>query len=166
MAEFFDKIREGIDKVSIKAKETIEVTKIKGQISKIQEQKKKAFEELGSLVYEMLVNDNLEVDKLREKTGIIKELDKQIKEKEQELIEVQSKAQQEIEGLKSTRKCECGAIIPEDSKFCVKCGKKIEMQEVVQSEQKTETIQRCECGAIIPQGAKFCVKCGKSLVSK
>lgn len=68
MVDFFDKIKESIDKVSIKAKETIEINKIKGQISKIQEQKRKAFEELGSIVYEMLGADNLELEKLKEKS--------------------------------------------------------------------------------------------------
>lgn len=167
MAEFFDKIKEGIDKVSIKAKETIEVTKIKGQISKIQEQKRKAFEELGGIVYEMLNSETLDTEKLKEKADAIKDFDRQIKEKEKEIIEIQIKAQQEIEGLKSLNKCECGAIIPEGSKFCVKCGKKVEIkeEETVKSEQKTETTPHCECGAVIPSGAKFCVKCGKSLIS-
>lgn len=166
MVDFFEKIKESIDKVSIKAKETIEINKIKGQISKIQEQKRKAFEELGSIVYEMLGADNLELEKLKEKAEAIKELDRQIKEKEQELLEVQTKAQQEIEGLKSIYKCECGAIIPEGSKFCVNCGKKVEVKEVetVKPEQTTETLH-CKCGAFIHPGAKFCVKCGKRIIS-
>lgn len=167
MTEFFDKLKEGIDKVSIKVKETIEINKIKGQISKIQEQKKRAFEELGSIVYEMLNSDNLDTEKLKEKTEAIKEFERQIKEKEQEIMEFQTKAQKEIEGLKSIHKCECGAVIPEGSKFCVKCGKKIEIieEQTVKSEQKTETAPHCECGAVIPLGAKFCIKCGRSLIS-
>lgn len=168
MAEFFDKLKEGIDKVSIKAKETIEINKIKGQISKIQEQKRKAFEELGSIVYEMLNSETLDIEKLKEKAEAIKDFDRQIKEKEKEIIEVQTKAQQEIEGLKSLNKCECGAIIPEGSKFCVKCGKKVEIkeEETAKPEQKSETALRCECGAVIPPGAKFCVKCGRQLMSQ
>lgn len=166
MIDFFDKIKKSIDKVSIKAKETIEINKIKGQISKIQEQKRKAFEELGSIVYEMLGADNLELEKLKEKAEAIKELDRQIKEKEQELLEVQTESQQEIEGLKSIYKCECGAIISEGSKFCVNCGKKVEVKEVeTDKPEKTTESLHCKCGTVIQPGAKFCIKCGRSLVS-
>lgn len=168
MVELFDKLKEGIDKVSIKAKETLEITKIKGQISKIQEQKRKAFEELGSIVYEMINSETFDMDKLKEKAEAIKEFERQIKEKEQEILEVQAKAQQEIEGLKAESKttnvCECGAIIPEGSKFCVKCGKKVEIKEEAQTEKAPSTSQHCECGAVIPPGAKFCVKCGRRLM--
>lgn len=166
MADFFDRLKEGIDKVSIKAKETIEVTKIKGQISKIQELKRRAFEDLGAMTYEMIISENMEIEKLKERAEEIKELDRQIKEKEKELIEIQTKTQQELEGLKLQSKCECGAIIHEGFKFCVKCGKKIEIKEekIIDSEQKEKTLPHCECGDVISPGAKFCKKCGRSLI--
>lgn len=49
----------------------------------------------------------------------------------------------------------CGEIIPEISKFCLKCGQKIES---IQNDLK-----KCsKCGATVPNG-KFCRECGAKL---
>ena len=49
----------------------------------------------------------------------------------------------------------CGEAIPEDSKFCLKCGAKIE--------EKHNDFIRCQkCGVNVPNG-KFCLECGAKL---
>lgn len=53
----------------------------------------------------------------------------------------------------------CKAEIPENSKFCTKCGTKIEV--AVAPEPVTEEAPKCiKCGAELKMGAKFCTKCG------
>jgi len=135
MADFFDKLKQELDKgittISVKAKETIETTKIKGQISKLKEDKRKSLEEMGNIVYSMILEENFDIEKIIAQFNVIKDLDNQIQKLEEELKELQEKAQKEIESLKtteiakSTNKCECGAEIPPGAKFCVKCGKKL-----------------------------------------
>ncbi len=49
----------------------------------------------------------------------------------------------------------CGESIPENSKFCLKCGTKIELPE-------NNSIECPKCGATIPNG-KFCLECGAKL---
>jgi len=46
---------------------------------------------------------------------------------------------------------------PENSIFCVKCGKKLE---------KKENIKCNTCGTVNPKTAKFCIKCGNDLTIK
>jgi hypothetical protein len=54
-------------------------------------------------------------------------------------------------------RCEnCGNESPEESKFCVKCGKEFKASEPAQCPH---------CGAGIAQGALFCASCGKSIAA-
>ncbi len=53
-------------------------------------------------------------------------------------------------------KCaQCGAQIPEGSKFCPECGAKVVAKGKILCPQ---------CGAEIPEGAKFCLECGAKLI--
>ena len=81
----------------------------------------------------------------------------------------------------SARKCpNCGNILPENAKFCMECGTKIE--DINDNEmicpscgKKTPKgkfcmecghplIRKCpSCGAEIPPGGKFCLECGTKL---
>jgi hypothetical protein len=55
MADFLEKLKQGLDRsittVGVKSKELIETQKVKGQISSIEQKKRKAFEELGEIIY-------------------------------------------------------------------------------------------------------------------
>jgi hypothetical protein len=55
MADFFEKLKQGLDKgittVGVKSKALIKTQKVKGQISSIEYKKRKAFEELGQIIY-------------------------------------------------------------------------------------------------------------------
>ena len=62
----------------------------------------------------------------------------------------------------------CGSNIPDDSKFCVRCGNKIEKVEAAEpanppkgEEVKSPAEILCPgCGTVLNPGAKFCAKCG------
>jgi hypothetical protein len=55
MADFLEKLKQGLDRsittVGVKSKELIETQKVKGQISSIEQKKRKAFEKLGEMIY-------------------------------------------------------------------------------------------------------------------
>lgn len=62
--------------------------------------------------------------------------------------------------LKQIKCSECGFLMPEESKFCGKCGVQIQKGE---SEIEKE-IQRCpKCNSEVPDTAKFCRHCGTKL---
>ena len=55
-------------------------------------------------------------------------------------------------------KCpKCGSDLPENAKFCLECGEKIETAK--------EGIQCPNCGEITPPG-KFCLHCGSPIAKK
>lgn len=130
MADFFDKFKQGVGKgvttVSVKSKEMIEISKVKSHIANIQQQKKEALEELGSIAHTMLLKGALDEDRLRAKSAAIAALDEEIRQKEDERIEIHGRAQEALGKPKSVAICSCGAGIYEGTKFCGKCGKRVE----------------------------------------
>jgi membrane protease subunit (stomatin/prohibitin family) len=83
-------------------------------------------------------------------------------------------------GEKMAEKCpKCGAELPRDAKFCLKCGEKIDTipdtvicPECGKSVPKGKFCPECghkftstcpKCGAALPDGAKFCMECGERL---
>lgn len=75
MVDFFDKVREGIGKgittVSVKSKEMVETTKLKGQVGTLQEQKRSALEEMGNIVYTMFLKGAFDEERIRGKCEAI-----------------------------------------------------------------------------------------------
>ena len=164
MADFFDKVKQGIGKgittVSVKSKEAIENTKLKGQIGTLQEQKKSALEELGNIVYTMFLKGSFDEERFKGKCEAIAGIDRQIKEKEEELRQIHCKAEEALGRPKAIGICDCGAEIYEGVKFCGKCGKKV--QEIVKKSNEELTPEKVcsQCGGKLLQEAKFCMKCG------
>ena len=59
---------------------------------------------------------------------------------------------------KVTSKCaKCGATLPQNAKFCLECGEKVEATPVI------DDIICPKCGAKVPKG-KFCLECGTPLL--
>lgn len=126
MADFFDKVREGLDKgvtvVSVRSKEALEAARIKSKIGDLADQKAQSLAELGSMVYASYQQglDNLD-EKAKERCVAIAAMDEEIKNKEAELRQVHLEAKKEL-GIPL---CACGADLAEDDVFCRKCGQKV-----------------------------------------
>ena len=153
--------------------EVFETQKINDQIETLQKQKKGALEELGNIVYENSSQGLFDEENIKKKCEAIREIDNQVKEREDKLLQIFEKVKGSILRLKTIAPCECGAELYEGVRFCYQCGKKVEMIEKV--EKETKSIEEkampnnvCpQCGAQISPGAKFCSGCGldtKSLV--
>ena len=127
MAKFISNLKKEFDRsiavVGAKSKEIIETTKIKNQIEELKELKRKTLQETGEIVYQMSLDPNYNGEAtMKEKCQSLADLDQQIKTKEIEL----KKLYQDTQEAAGKVVCEsCGAVMPEDVKFCSNCGAKI-----------------------------------------
>ena len=101
----------GITTVSVKSREIVETTRIRGQITTFQEQRENAIKELGNIVYKMFVKGGLEEERIKGKGEAVAEIDKQIKVKQEELTQIHLRAQEELGVPKAGEICACGSAI-------------------------------------------------------
>ncbi|MCX7833174.1 MAG: zinc ribbon domain-containing protein [Ignavibacteria bacterium] len=131
MSDFFDKLKKGLDegltKVKVKSKHLVDSTKIKGEISNLNQRKSALLLTLGTEFYDMYKSGTFVIDKFKDKFNELENIEKQIELKEKELEEL-DKAAEEIIGKQSPKlkKCSCGAELPIDAKFCTSCGSKLD----------------------------------------
>lgn len=143
MPEFLDKVKQGISKgvttAGIKSKEFIDVTKLKNQISTLENKRQDLIEDLGDNVYAMFLEENIDANVIREKGPRIKNIDDQIYALQREIVAVQKKARELLSEKASPERMpvadESGKAA-EAGRFCKQCGEELEA------------------------GAKFCANCG------
>jgi predicted nuclease with TOPRIM domain len=82
---------------SVKGKEAVDVQKIKGQIKKLEEEKRAALEALGTRVMEMSNEDSFDQEDIKTRCAAITDLASQIKGLEEEVEQVHSKAQESLQ---------------------------------------------------------------------
>ncbi len=153
--------------------EVFETQKINDQIETLQQQKKGALEELGSVVYESSSQGIFDEENIKKKCETIREIDNQVREREDQLLHIFEKVKESVLKLKTLAPCDCGAELYEGVKFCYQCGKKVEKVEKIEKktkrkEEKPMPNSVCpQCGAQLSSEAKFCSGCGldaKSLI--
>lgn len=171
MAEFLDKLKKGIDKglttVTVKSKEMLETTQLRGQLRELQDQKRETLEELGNVVYTLFTQGTLDQEqgRVHEKCTALVTVDQKIREKEEEIRQVQLRAQQAL-GKSATppvTQCKCSADLYEGTKFCASCGKPVE-DVIRQPKMQDVSVSMCpQCRGELPIGAKFCGACGAKI---
>ncbi|MBC7960626.1 MAG: hypothetical protein H7X94_12220 [Vallitaleaceae bacterium] len=190
MAGFFNKVSKGLNKgastISIKSSTMMETNKIKGEISSLKKEKTEVFTAVGDKLYNMKREENVNFEELEVVVARAFEIDGIILEKEAAIAEVLRKQEEALRALgeetstpapapEENRICSCGAEVGPNTKFCSKCGKKME-DEIVIEEPVEELMEEdfeevvvevvepkviiCECGAQLPADTVFCSECG------
>lgn len=168
MASIIKKLKSEFDKglvsVSVNSSTLLEITKLNGIIASLKEKREILISELGNLAYEEMLGNYEIIKDSKEKTfNEIVEIDIKINEKlenikklndeKNEVISIISKDNQESQKNQNSGDeniCECGQKIKENAKFCIGCGKPVQIKET----------PLCACGAKIKENAKFCSSCG------
>jgi NADH pyrophosphatase NudC (nudix superfamily) len=174
---FFDKLKRGVSDTTALAKVTVEVNRLKLQISS----KKKEIIELqtniGILVYEQFTDS---VDRQEEISLICA----RIQEKHFDMDMIREK----IDALSDEKKCVCGITLARSTRFCPECGHKfpeerihitesepvltLEASHEVEAADVTsmfgsddeDSIGQCpECAEVLEVDAKFCGNCGTTV---
>src|ERR1700730_12057287 len=142
MADFFDKLKQGLNKgvttASVRSKEMLDANRLKSKIAEYERQKKDALTELGTTVCTMLDSGHLDDEALKVAHLAIASFDAQIAEKQQELARVHTEAEQALAVLPKAAPvsdpvpstCVCGATLPVGTKFCGSCGRRTDAAQV------------------------------------
>lgn len=158
MADFFEKVKVGIDKgiktVSSKSKEFLETTKLKGEIRDIEVNIQNRFNILGKKVFEMLNRGALNEEEIKAECGEIGALFKRITEFENAIKQAELEALKMRHGADVIMCPKCGMPNQSGDKFCSSCGSVL-VTEIVSEGKACPT-----CAAPIKEGTKFCPKCG------
>lgn len=127
---FLGKITQGVSKgvntAGVKAKEALDLNRAKGQISALQQRRRTALEELGSLVYTTLLKGTFDQEYVHAKALEISALEMQVQEKERDMELIRLQAAEALGKAAPGRTCACGTPVTIGVKFCQQCGARFE----------------------------------------
>lgn len=123
---FLDKITKGISKgvstASVRAKEALDLNRVKSEITSLHEQRRVAIEALGTLVYKTMVSKSFDKDVVRAKAIEIATMDGQIRDREKQMDRIRQQSAVALGKGPSGTVCACGELVPAGSTYCPTCG--------------------------------------------
>ncbi|GGI45133.1 hypothetical protein GCM10008018_10570 [Paenibacillus marchantiophytorum] len=112
---FFDKVKQGASDAAKKAQQTVEITKLKTQISAKEKEIERTYHLIGESVYAAYVaGDATQSEERRADLCVGIDVIKQ----EISLLE------HKISEVRNEKECVCGKVVAADTKFCSTCGHK------------------------------------------
>lgn len=149
-----DSLERGVEAVSAKSNEIVEVTRLKGANAMLQDEMNGLKVQLGNACLLRWKAGELEDDAFASLCMEIAEKEREIEENVHKIEAIKMAAERMNQQNESGILCGCGKVNRPGAKFCVNCGCALSGKE---PEMKT-----CECGAAVKAEAKFCPKCGAS----
>lgn len=154
--DFFNDIGKKVSNVARqmteKTRESMESTRLYGDIRSSQNDLEQLFGEYGKACYAMRTANGDE-EKVRNLEGGIQAMIKRIEDLNAQRDE-----------LRAVRRCPaCGSVQSREARFCANCGKRMpEEPPKTEEEDKTDAAEFCtECGAMREPGKRFCAVCGR-----
>ncbi|PZD95504.1 zinc ribbon domain-containing protein [Paenibacillus sambharensis] len=154
----FERMKQGASEAARKVEQTVEITRLKSQISSREKEMDKLYARIGQSVYRSYIAGDVStseeevMDYCAELTGL-----------EQEIAEIQTK----IKDIKLEKTCTgCETVVPVSVRYCPECGKKFpeEQQEKAPDTSAAEIRVICSrCGAENDMAARYCIGCGDEL---
>lgn len=138
--------------VSEKTKESVESTRLYGDIRSSQNDLEQLYAEYGKACYDIRMGSGNE------------ELAKNLEGSIQAMIKRIEDLNAQRDELRAVRRCPgCGSVQSKEARFCANCGKRMpEDAPKPEAEEKTEEAEFCtECGAMREPEKRFCTVCGK-----
>ena len=147
-----DSLEKGVEAVSVKSNEIVEVTRIKGTNAMLQEEMNDLKIRLGNACLLRWKAGELEDETFSSLCMEIAEKEREIEDNIQKIEAIKMTAERMNRQNEAGILCGCGKMNQPGAKFCVNCGNDLSGGE---SEMKN-----CTCGAVVRGDAKFCPKCG------
>ncbi|CAM3597779.1 double zinc ribbon domain-containing protein [Marinicrinis lubricantis] len=166
---FFDRLKQGAAEAGKKAQLTVEVNRLKLQISSKEKEIQRQYTQMGELVYRHAQQHGVETipaDCVR----IVDEINRMRSEINQ--------IEQKIRSLKSEVHCPaCGKVNPTGTNFCTSCGthlvqpaaapievEVLDRRENLEDTENDSATPKCaSCGREVMEGKPFCHHCGAAV---
>lgn len=147
-----DSLEKGVEAVSVKSNEIVEVTRLKGANAMLQDEMNDLKIQLGNACLLRWKAGELEDEAFASFCMEIAEKEREIEENVQKIEAIKRTAERMNQQDEAGILCGCGKMNRPGAKFCVNCGSDLSGEE---PERKT-----CACGAVVKGDARFCPKCG------
>ena len=137
--------------VTEKTKESVEVTRISGDLKNAKNELEQLFAEYGHVCYGLHRGEGSQ--------EVAEALLKRIEDMQSRINALSAQRDE----LRSVRRCaNCGAVQPKEARFCASCGSRMP-QDAPKPEPAAAEGEACpSCGAVREPDSKFCTECGKS----
>ncbi|WP_051587727.1 zinc ribbon domain-containing protein [Paenibacillus darwinianus] len=153
----FERMKQGATEAARKVEQTVEITKMKSQISTREKEIDRLYARTGKAVYDAYARGDLS----RSETEVI-DYCEQLSDLHQDIRLIQEK----ITNIKLEKSCpDCGKAAPVNARFCPDCGKKFPEDDEKPAESIVGEIRvLCSvCGTENDIAARYCVECGNEL---
>ncbi len=153
---FFDKIKKGVSEAGQKAKITVEVNRLKLQISAKRRDIETKYKLMGEAYFQAHMQGSTE--------GLEPEL-QAYSEDVIRLLEDIAEMQARIKDISNEKSCACGKVVTLDTKFCPNCGHQFDgSEQLVIPDTLARHVNCPSCEKDVEEGARYCSDCGHSLV--
>ncbi|TDF97519.1 zinc ribbon domain-containing protein [Paenibacillus piri] len=151
---FFEKMKQGASDAAKKAQQTVEITRLRAQISSKEKEIEKSFALIGESVYQAHSAGDWKKAAVAAYFAHIQGLQQDIQAIEWKITEA-----------KHEKVCRCGKVVARDVKFCSVCGYRFEEQPDPAEEAEAAVVQTiCRvCRTSNEPDAKYCANCGISM---
>lgn len=151
---FFNKVKQGASDAAKKAQQTVEITKMKSQISSKEKDMDKIQLKIGKAVYRAFVSGDLAQSEVE-----VLDYCEELVLLQQDIDAIEDK----IKNMKSEKTCTCGKVVPVDLKFCPECGKRFPDEPRVEDTTGDILVICRNCSTENDIGSKYCIQCGDDL---
>ncbi|CAF0697978.1 hypothetical protein [Candidatus Methylacidithermus pantelleriae] len=133
----------GLALLSVRSRELWDSRELATEIRKLRRVRRQRVEELGEATHRLLQEGKLEeLSELEKLSGRVREVEKEIEEKEAELAEVRHRAEETLaRAAQWERKgdiCRCGAAWIPGARYCHLCGKPLPPSESTEAKRTAE----------------------------
>ena len=153
---FLDKIKQSASDAAKKAQQTVEITKLKSQISGKEKDREKLFYQIGTALYRS------------HQAGNVAESEQEVMGCCQQLDELQSDIQmieERIRMIRFEKTCTCGKVVALDTKFCPDCGTQLPLEPKADSTVGEIRVICSKCGMENELNTKYCYSCAAEFPS-
>ncbi|CAM4410444.1 zinc ribbon domain-containing protein [Paenibacillus tarimensis] len=154
----FERMKQGASEAARKVEQTVEITRLKSQISSREKEMDKLYARIGQSVYRSYIAGDVSTSEEE-----VMDYCAELTELEQEITQIQTK----IKDIKLEKTCSgCETVVSAGVRYCPECGKKFPEEEQPKAPDTTAAEIRVicnRCGAENDMAARYCVGCGDEL---